>query len=274
MCLFRDGELYMITTQNLKRLLPSWYDNLLETNVLMAVEQELLNELASQIQKVQDNQYIATADSETLTIYEAILRIGRQPTDTLEMRRLRILSRLSTQKPYTKRYLQEVLESFGGTVQITNIYNEYRLIIESTFEKQGQMGDADYLIRTVIPANLITEVQNHLALNNLKEQIFLGEAMTCGEMVIITSDYQESVDSSQKISVGVGSSQLGLNALTSDFKESGVINGKTFLSVASTHLNAQKVTADFSQNKTIDQTVRTSSNLVSAEFITLEKERD
>ena len=249
----------MITTQKLKELLPSWYDGLLETKVLMDVEQDLVDALALQIQKVQDNQFIATADSETLTIYEAILHITRQATDTLEMRRLRILSRLSSQKPYTKRYLEEALTSFGGSVTITNIYNEYRLLIKSSFENQGQMSDADYLIRTVIPANLIADVQNHLNLEPLTGRVFMAEGMSTQESLIITQDFNDQTQINKKMALGVGVSQAALNTVTGDFNEVSTITGQVVASAVSTQLQDVCVT---------------SGGFVSAEFITVKKERD
>ena len=185
------GELHMIVSQDLKRMLPDWYEGLYETNLLMTIEQSLIDDLAVQINRAQSNLYISTADSETLAVYENMLRITRQNGDTLDMRRFRILTRLASQKPYTMRYLEKLLSSFGDQVAVENKYNEYRIIINSYFEKQGQMSDLDYLVRTIIPANLMAEIKNEVR-GQARQTSFLACGMTCTELVVITQDFSES----------------------------------------------------------------------------------
>lgn len=185
------GELHMIVSQDLKRMLPDWYEGLYETNLLMTIEQSLIDDLVTQINRAQSNLYISTADSETLAVYENMLRITRQNGDTLDMRRFRILTRLASQKPYTLRYLEELLSSFGDPATVENKYNEYRIIINSYFEKQGQMSDLDYLVRTIIPANLMAEIKNEVR-GQARQTSFLACGMTCTELVVITQDFNES----------------------------------------------------------------------------------
>lgn len=176
----------------LKELLPNWYEGIIETDVLMDVEQKLFDDLEAQVNLAQSNQYVSTADSKTIAIYEQMLGIVTDPLDSLELRRFRVLTRLTTQKPYTMRYLQEVLSSFGDPAELTMFYNEYRLLVEMNFEKLGQVSEIEYIFRTVVSANILVEAQNELKANVPKKQLFMAAGMTNTEFVMITQDVAEA----------------------------------------------------------------------------------
>lgn len=176
----------------LKELLPNWYEGIVETDVLMDVEQKLFDDIEAQINLAQSNQYVSTADSKTIAIYEQMLGIVTDPLDSLELRRFRVLTRLTTQKPYTLKYLQEVLSSFGDPAELTMFYNEYRLLVEMNFEKLGQVSEIEYIFRTVVPANILVEAQNELKAKVPKAQLFMAAGMTNTEFVMITQDVAEA----------------------------------------------------------------------------------
>lgn len=188
----------------LKELLPDWYEGIKETNVLMDIEQDLIDQLALQIQQVQNNQYISTADSKTIGLYEQMLGITSNISDTLDLRRFRVLTRLTTQKPYTIRYLQEVLSSFGDPAELKMLYDEYRLLVEMNFEKLGQVSELEYLFRSIVPANILVEANNELKFNSASGQIYLGGALVLNEMVTITQDITENPTISTKAITSAG----------------------------------------------------------------------
>lgn len=181
----------MIVLDELKRLLPDWYEGIYETDVLMNVEQSLFESLLIQIQTVQSNQYVATADNKTIAIYESMLGINVEAGDTLDIRRFRVLTRLSTQKPYTRRYLEELLSSFGDPATVEVFPNDYRVLITTDFQKPGQMVELDYLIRSIVPANLLINIRNEFGAETGSKSYFAA-AMVVTEYVTITQDYNES----------------------------------------------------------------------------------
>lgn len=183
----------MIVLDDLKRLLPDWYEGIYETDVLMNVEQSLFELLLIQIQTVQSNQFISTADSKTIAIYEQMLGITVEAGDTLDMRRFRVLTRLSTQKPYTRRYLEELLSSFGDPATVEVFSNDYLVKIVTDFQKAGQMNELDYLIRSIVPANLLINIRNEFGAQTGSES-YLAAAMVVTEYVTITHDYNESAE--------------------------------------------------------------------------------
>lgn len=176
----------------LKNLLPAWYDGIYEMQVLMDIEMDLLQELLNHIKSLQSNQYISTADSQTIEMYEQMLRITVEPSDSLELRRFRVLTRIASQKPYTLNYLQELLSSFGGPAELTMLYNEYRLIANINFERPGQLSEVDYLFRAIVPANILTEINNRLNFVSPPTTQYIGAGIVVTEMVTITQDLVEA----------------------------------------------------------------------------------
>lgn len=168
----------------LKKLLPAWYDGIYEMQVLMDVETSLLQELLNHIKTAQSNQYISTADSQTIAMYEQMLRIAVDPSDTLELRRFRVLTRIASQKPYTLNYLRELLSSFGP-VELDMLYNDYKLIASMSFEQIGEVSEIEYIFRSVVPANIVVEINNSLRIENHQVQPFLASVTTANEVVEI-----------------------------------------------------------------------------------------
>lgn len=172
----------MISKQELRALLPSWYEGIVETDVLMEIEDDLFEELRLQIERVQKNQYVSTADEQTIYLYEQMLGITTNLEDPIEARRFRVLTRMTTQRPYTVAYLKELLDSFGEGAEILIFYNEYRLVINTKFEEIGQVDELDYLFRAIVPANMIVESSNEITFSPEQNMMF-GQAVTYTEII-------------------------------------------------------------------------------------------
>ena len=180
----------MISKMRLVELLPSWYEGVVETDLLMEIEDDLFEELRLQIEKVQANQYVSTADSKTIRLYEEMLGITPEPEDTLEIRRFRVLTRMTSQVPYTEKYLKELLSSFGDPAELTIFYDEYRLLVEMNFEKIGQISEIEYLFRSIVPANMVVDAKNEFTANHPTGKVFMAASVTNTEMATITQDVQ------------------------------------------------------------------------------------
>ena len=224
----------MITLLELKELLPTWYTGLLEFETLMQIEQHLLEDLVASIERAQGNLYVSTADSETIAIYERMLRITRQADDTLDMRRFRVLTRLSSQKPYTLRYLSEMLGSIGDNISVNCVYDEYTLLVYSVLEKRGQMDDIDYILRTVVPANLRVSFINQLVANKAAARIALAAVMTVDEFVLAVHDISTQPRTRLPLSVGTVATSSGAQVITHDFKDNQRVSVQAALGAVAT----------------------------------------
>lgn len=131
-----------------------------EFKEIAEIENTILTDCWSSSNNVFLDQFIETLTENGCKRWEKILNIQPKGTDTLEVRRFRIKSRINEDLPYTYKALVNVLNSLCGEGQYTiNLYNnEYRLkiLIELTVKKL--FDEVESTVKRMIPANLILEV--------------------------------------------------------------------------------------------------------------------
>ncbi|EAC8001241.1 DUF2313 domain-containing protein, partial [Listeria monocytogenes] len=118
----------------LKEYLPNYYKGIREFEALMQIEDELLAELQIKLQQVKMNQWIQTADEQTIRYQEELFHILPNPLiETLAFRKQRIILRMHTRPPFTLRYLQEQLNQIFREVsyQLKLEADSYLLILET-----------------------------------------------------------------------------------------------------------------------------------------------
>ena len=190
------------------------------------------------------------------------------------MRRFRILTRLASQKPYTMQYLEEVLGSLGNQISIRNMANDYKIAINSSFEKQGQVSDLEYIVRTVVPANLITEIDNKLQLNNLRNQMRLSASLTIAEMVVITQDFKKSNNIKGTASIALGMTNAENNNVTADFVATNRVSTEASMAIGQMQTQYSNITQDFNIVQTASIKSKNTAGIVSAEFVEINKESE
>ena len=148
----------MIERTSTRELFPSVYDGVLEISVLSETDDVLLDQALAKLERAQLNQFILTADEETISVYEKMFSILANPTtETLQFRRERILNRMSLQPPFTMRWLQNKLDGIIG-VGKWNAYVDYAnrtLYIESFVVNQQWFNELRITINRIKPCNLV-----------------------------------------------------------------------------------------------------------------------
>lgn len=148
----------MFEKQSTRELFPSVYDGVLEISVLAETDDVLLDQALAQLEQAQLNQFILTADEETIEVYEKMFSILANPsTESLEFRRERILNRMSLQPPFTMRWLQNKLDEIIG-VGKWNVYVDYAnrtLYVESFVVNQQWFNELRITINRIKPCNLV-----------------------------------------------------------------------------------------------------------------------
>lgn len=148
----------MFEKQSTRELFPSVYDGVLEISVLAETDDVLLDQALAQLEQAQLNQFILTADEETIEVYEKMFSILANPsTESLEFRRERILNRMSLQPPFTMRWLQNKLDEIIG-VGKWNAYVDYAnrtLYVESFIVNQLWFNELRITINRIKPCNLV-----------------------------------------------------------------------------------------------------------------------
>ena len=148
----------MFERTSTRELFPSVYNGVLEISVLSETDDVLLDHALAKLERAQLNQFILTADEETISVYEKMFSILANPTtETLQFRRERILNRMSLQPPFTMRWLQNKLDGIIG-VGKWNAYVDYAnrtLYIESFVVNQQWFNELRITINRIKPCNLV-----------------------------------------------------------------------------------------------------------------------
>lgn len=148
----------MFERTSTRELFPSVYAGVLEISVLSETDDVLLDQALAKLERAQLNQFILTADEETISVYEKMFSILANPTtETLQFRRERILNRMSLQPPFTMRWLQNKLDEIIG-VGKWNAYVDYAnrtLYVESFVVNQQWFNELRITINRIKPCNLV-----------------------------------------------------------------------------------------------------------------------
>ena len=142
---------------NIKNYFPTLYNNILEIDTLVKIENDLFENLNTEFEKAIKNEYVITADKETIKKYEILLRINDGDNKELSFRRQRILNRLAMNMPFTLRALKQKLDELIGKGNY-NIFvdpGKFILYIESKILNQTWFNETYITINKMKPANIV-----------------------------------------------------------------------------------------------------------------------
>lgn len=143
---------------SLKGLVPDLYDGVREFEVLFDVEDNLIEHLDQQIHQVKANQWIQTADAQTIGFHEQLLGILANPElEDLTFRRQRIMNRLQSMPPFTVPYLRDHLDRIFGADNYALIvnYEDYQIVLESSSDNANWFQEANIIINKIKPSNIV-----------------------------------------------------------------------------------------------------------------------
>ena len=124
---------------------------------LMNAEQPIYDEAETDAKFAFSRQFVVTADEKGIEQYEKILGIMPTDTDSLEFRKRRVITRLSTTPPYTLNYLKQQLTTiFGaGNFNAWVDYGKRELYVDSFINNISLFFELETFIAKVKPANMI-----------------------------------------------------------------------------------------------------------------------
>lgn len=143
---------------SLKEFVPDLYDNVREFEVLFEVEDKLIGHIDQQINQIKSNQWIQTADEQTIGFHEQLLGILANPElEDLTFRRQRILNRLQSMPPFTVPYLRDHLDRIFGVDNYALVvnYEDYQIVLESSSDNANWFQEANIIINKIKPANIV-----------------------------------------------------------------------------------------------------------------------
>lgn len=142
---------------NIKSYFPPLYNDILEIDTLVKIENDLFENLNSEFEKAIKNEYVITADKETIKKYETLLRINDGDDKELSFRRQRILNRLAMNMPFTLKALKQKLDELIGKGNYNIFINpgKFTLYIESKILNQTWFNETYITINKMKPANIV-----------------------------------------------------------------------------------------------------------------------
>lgn len=161
----------MIRTVKLEHYLPPYIQEYREIWKLMQAENPEFQLANDESEKIKNNLFIESCDEKGISRFESIMGIFPLDTDTLESRISRVLTRWNEKLPYTYLYLLSKLNSLCGAnnYEIVRNFNEYEMDITTHLELSGQVEELDYLLDSVIPANILLKINNKVNIETLGE---------------------------------------------------------------------------------------------------------
>lgn len=135
--------------------LPEFMREYREIKIICDKEQQQVEKIWEQCERIWDNQFIATADEETIKRWERMLKVNVGDTWNLEDRRNKILSIITEQRPYTDEALDIMLKSIFGEENYQMEYiNPLELLVSVSFESKNEIVNVEKMLDRILPANL------------------------------------------------------------------------------------------------------------------------
>lgn len=162
-----------------------------ELGILYDMTDTIGQQLMSDMERLKQNQFLATATKESIEAYEQMLGITKDVNDTLESRRFRVQSKVYQTLPYTTQILRKMLNALCGEHNYKlNIDLENQMLtclISEKYKKHFQ--DIVNLLEDIIPMNLFVNVIIHFVSDGM---LYIGGKQKIISKVIV-SPYTEKL---------------------------------------------------------------------------------
>ncbi|HEX2927702.1 MAG TPA: putative phage tail protein [Ruminiclostridium sp.] len=153
--------------------IPDFLQDFREFRELADSENPEILALWGAMEDVLKDQFVNDATENGVKRWESILKITPKGTDSLEVRKFRILTRLNEKLPYTYRLLELQLSTLCGKsgyfLELRN--NEYKLKVRVALTAKGMLAEVENLLKRIVPANMEIDLSllynQNLALNGL-----------------------------------------------------------------------------------------------------------
>lgn len=138
----------------LRDLLPTYYTDVYDMDVLLQVEQPLLDNLQILIDRSRDNHYALVADEEGISTFEQMLGINDVAGQDLETRRYNVIMQLLPPKPVTMLYMSELLSTLNIDAKLIVDEAKFHVEVEVHTTDNAAMKRLTVILKKLLPANL------------------------------------------------------------------------------------------------------------------------
>ena len=145
--------------------LPPVLRDVLEFSAINDANEPNIKAAWAALDRVMDNQFLDTADSAGVSIWEQELDIRPKDTDTLEARKVRIKSMWNLELPYTLPWLRRWLSSVSEGLPFETFTQDYILHILTEWDRDGQVDSIKNILEHTVPANMIINSRTSIKCN-------------------------------------------------------------------------------------------------------------
>ena len=140
--------------------LPDVLREILEFKELGKTTDERFALLDQESKCVLNNSFISSLDDYGCCRWEKMLHLAKRDTDSIEDRRLRILTKFLNQLPYTEKRLREMLDSICGVGEYTlKVDIELDCVrVRIALSRKNQIHEVNKMLEDVVPLNLWLDV--------------------------------------------------------------------------------------------------------------------
>lgn len=152
---------------NILEYLPEFLQKYLQLKLICHAENIIFQEALNEIDIINNNQFIITANSQGLKKFEKMLNITTSSNENLENRRTKVLLKWNNTIAYTyTNFLKKLDVICGQKNYIANEYfSDYLLEIITFLYDYGQVDQIEELIKTMIPCNIVVSSKNKMTFN-------------------------------------------------------------------------------------------------------------
>lgn len=160
---------------NLKDYLPDYYDGVRDMERLMEAEQKQANSFDDLATRILLNQFVVTADSDGLSIFENQLGLPTDSAQSLDSRRYDIMVRLLPPRAITIWYFRELLASMDipATIDQDAIHSHVTTMSEADVITLEQVKRLRYLLNVMLPADQTYQIRTQSNVTTT-QSIFMG----------------------------------------------------------------------------------------------------
>lgn len=144
----------------ISKYLPEVLKTIKEFQELASTEDVEIATLWQTLQDAFDDQFVNDATEDGVERWESLLSIVPKGTDNLDVRKFRILSRLSEQVPYTYTSLETSLIALCGEngYMLELLNGTYTLEVKVELTAKQKFDEVQELLDRVVPANLTIDL--------------------------------------------------------------------------------------------------------------------
>lgn len=165
------------------------------------VETLELEKVINDFNKLDYNQFLETANEEGLSRYEKMVGIVPKATESLDIRRSRLLNKFSTYVPYNRQWLNNRLDSVLGKNNHEHNIKDDLLTLKTSADEIDTIKSLRRELRKDIPATMDIRIGLERSSQNM---MHVGTVARVGKITTITPSNQVTINVSNKNNIYVG----------------------------------------------------------------------